>query len=274
MESRGDANNTHAGRAVESVRAVSEAPRAVRPASLGVHAAGDSVGPSSRAARAALDDPRVRGAVLGTILGLVAPTAVIARFVDPRVAQWCETHDFSWGENASLLGLAQCWLAPALVVLLVAALLRRANVAQWSFLLVASIVVSGVVVNVVKLATARPRPSWSALTESTFAWNSSFPSGHVTTVASAATLLVLLRPRCWPLAALPVVVVGAARIVDQGHYVSDVLAGAVLGASTTLGLQWIWARIRPLTAPGRRECVCDPLPTSPLAAADSRPDHA
>ena len=77
---------------------------------------------------------------------------------------------------------------------------------------------------------------------SRFGWASkwaSFPSGHATTAAAAATVLVLLmRPahdarrggrRC-------VSLVCASRVVLGAHFVSDVVAGALFGSLGTLWL--------------------------------------
>lgn len=58
----------------------------------------------------------------------------------------------------------------------------------------------------------------------------SFPSGEAATAAAAATTLALLFPRWralfWSLAALT----AAARLVNGAHYLSDVIAGFLLGA--------------------------------------------
>ena len=65
-----------------------------------------------------------------------------------------------------------------------------------------------------------------------FSGNSSFPSGHTTQAFSLATTFSCAFVDCWPaqVAAYALAAgVGYSRIVDNQHYLSDVLAGMVLG---------------------------------------------
>ena len=59
----------------------------------------------------------------------------------------------------------------------------------------------------------------------------SFPSGHATTAAAAATALALLVPRWRLLALLLAILVGVSRVLLGVHFVGDVLAGLALGAA-------------------------------------------
>ncbi len=66
-----------------------------------------------------------------------------------------------------------------------------------------------------------------------------FPSGHTSTVAGAAGVLLVARRR-WGLVALALtVLVGASRIFLQAHRLSDVVAAAILGL---VGGAWLWRR--------------------------------
>ena len=69
----------------------------------------------------------------------------------------------------------------------------------------------------------------------------SFPSGHATSVFAAATALCFMLPR-WrtPLLGLALVI-AVSRAVVGAHYVSDVVAGAMLGVMSTLVVAWIFA---------------------------------
>lgn len=59
----------------------------------------------------------------------------------------------------------------------------------------------------------------------------SFPSGHATTAAAAATALALLVPR-WRVPAVTLaLLVGASRVLLGVHFIGDVLAGFALGAA-------------------------------------------
>lgn len=59
----------------------------------------------------------------------------------------------------------------------------------------------------------------------------SFPCGHATTAAAAATALALLVPRWRVPAAAIALLVGASRVLLGVHFVADVLAGFALGAA-------------------------------------------
>ncbi|HEU4514625.1 MAG TPA: phosphatase PAP2 family protein [Nocardioidaceae bacterium] len=122
---------------------------------------------------------------------------------------------------------------------LVLAWRRRWALAGW---LVAVTVVQNLVAGVVKHILDRPRPRWPAplaLEDST-----SFPAGHSAGVALFATAVILValatagsRGRRWSVAVTAVaaaVVVSLDRIYLGLHYVSDVVAGILLGVAVPL----------------------------------------
>jgi membrane-associated phospholipid phosphatase len=88
----------------------------------------------------------------------------------------------------------------------------------------------------------RPRPSLpSAIAH---APGGSFPSGHaLTAVVGTATIVLILLPAlhgawrvvAWAVAALVSALSGACRVLLGVHYVSDVVAGWILGAAIVLG---------------------------------------
>ncbi|TAK96330.1 phosphatase PAP2 family protein [Patescibacteria group bacterium] len=59
--------------------------------------------------------------------------------------------------------------------------------------------------------------------------DSSFPSSHVAGMMSGSTVLVFYHPSLWPLLLLATALVGFSRLHNGMHYLSDLLAGAVLG---------------------------------------------
>ncbi len=107
--------------------------------------------------------------------------------------------------------------------------------------LLVSVSVSGAaaVVNVVKLAVNRVRPTLYRAY-----WGSSFPSGHTLAVAAFATAIALIASRSWPstrtlAAAIAVTWIGLAALsgmVLGVHWPTDVLAAACIGASLPLAL--------------------------------------
>ena len=106
-------------------------------------------------------------------------------------------------------------------------------------------------VNVIKSLIDRPRPSGAMLNPH----GSSFPSGHTAYAGATTAALVLLfsrpgptRPLWWALAALATAGMVWSRTYLQVHWLSDAVAGAILGLAITLasfgGIQLALARAR------------------------------
>jgi lipid A 4'-phosphatase len=103
----------------------------------------------------------------------------------------------------------------------------------------AAVAVSGLIVDLLKIVVGRTRPKLlfaSGTYDFTwFGWRPdhwSFPSGHAATAAALATALWCLWPRpLWFYAAAATLVI-ASRVVTAQHYLSDVVAGAVIGVAT------------------------------------------
>lgn len=85
--------------------------------------------------------------------------------------------------------------------------------------------------SLIKLVVARPRPPDALLDLTT----TSFPSGHATTAAALAVALLLAfaitRAWGWALAAVWILAMAFSRTYLLVHWVTDVAAGALLGAS-------------------------------------------
>ncbi len=108
---------------------------------------------------------------------------------------------------------------------------------SWALTVLISIILLAVVVLAVKFSIRRPRPvgEWGAFYRNTDPH--SFPSGHAARVILIACLATILGP--WWLAVLLWIwapCVALARVAMGVHYLSDVLAGMVLGllAGTTV----------------------------------------
>lgn len=91
---------------------------------------------------------------------------------------------------------------------------------------VAATVGSAVNTFVVKPSVGRRRPEGAHRTTMAFA------SGHTTTGSACATAVWLTWPPAGPPCAVLAALVGAGRVRDGEHHLGDVLAGAVLGATT------------------------------------------
>jgi undecaprenyl-diphosphatase len=193
--------------------------------------------PLTNASRAAL----VSGAAASALLCLVVARWEPLLALDRAVA--VALHDRALREPGPT-GVARVftdwvwdpWTMRALTAAAVVVLWRRRDrrLAAW---LVAVTLVGWALQQVVKSAVGRHRPHWSRPVDS--AHFSAFPSGHAmsATIACGLLLWALRRYGCagtgWGAAlgaaALPVVGVGFTRLWLGVHWMSDVLAGSLLG---------------------------------------------
>jgi membrane-associated phospholipid phosphatase len=175
------------------------------------------------------------------------------------------------------LGDSGLYLVPAGVAIIALAFVaptsRRLDAAlrqislRLGFLFVA-VAGTGIAANIVKRSVGRLRPHHLAegatIEIDPFAWatkTESFPSGHATTAAALAAILVLLYGRKGvPWALVLMVLVGLSRVVVGAHFISDVVAGTLLG---WLGTVW-FARFL-----ARRGLVFRTSPTGALAPKGS-----
>lgn len=183
----------------------------------------------------------------GVALGLLALLAVP---IDLSVAQWLRAHELP-GAVRRLLRLSEAFAWGGTVTLIVLAA-ARLDARGWRIVprLAAVTVGGGLAADTAKLLVGRLRPSAANLDgdalQTFVAWLpavdpvllgqsygytlQSFPSGHAATAAGLAVALTLLYPRGrWLFGALAVLA-AAQRLQGNAHFVSDVLAGASLGA--------------------------------------------
>ncbi len=99
----------------------------------------------------------------------------------------------------------------------------------------ASIVASGLITPALKFVVGRERPSTTTSTFKfkPFSGNYSFPSGHATQAFAVATVIAENYHYWWvqTLAYGSAAVVGYARIEQNAHFASDVVAGSLIGWS-------------------------------------------
>ena len=98
--------------------------------------------------------------------------------------------------------------------------------------LVATVIVASIASPIIKSAVQRPRPTGGLMHLTSF----SYPSGHATIAATLAVVLVLALPRVWTwiLGSAWAAVIAWSRTYLGVHWLSDVAAGVVLGASLAL----------------------------------------
>ena len=110
---------------------------------------------------------------------------------------------------------------------------RAKNVAMDG--LTSSIIASGLITPVLKFAVGRERPNTSTdpFVFKPFSGHYSFPSGHATQAFAVATVIAEHYPLWWVegLAYGSAALVGYARIEQNAHWASDVVAGSLIGWS-------------------------------------------
>lgn len=194
------------------------------------------------------------------VLLLVLAALVFDAPVGAYFGQW-PSGLVALAEVATKAGLSGWYLVPAALAGV------AMNLADWSrwrgrslllaynrtglalFVLI-SVGLSGILANIIKQAVGRARPGnfadggvfrFEPLTG--MADFASFPSGHSCTAGAVGMALALL----WPGARLVVIPLALAlamtRIVLGAHYPSDVIAGLALGASFTLLVAMLFARL-------------------------------
>ncbi len=185
--------------------------------------------------------------VVGALVVLPA-TAPAVQAVDDAVWRWAG--DIR-NEPTTAVSVALSWLGSGLVnwPLRAAALVLLAWRRHWlrtaAFTL--AVVTSELFIGPVKAAVDRPRPP-GALIETSAA---SFPSGHAiaTAVTAVGLVLVLARPGPsrwrWEVdAVIFTSIMALSRVYLRAHWLSDTVAGALLGAGLALGWPAILMAIR------------------------------
>jgi undecaprenyl-diphosphatase len=196
--------------------------------------------------------------IVGIVFDMVDRQDGLARW-DRSVAAWGADNATSWSTNL-LDGLTDLGGTTVVVVLVVAVAgldywrHRNANV----ILFLATVVIGVVLLNNgVKLIVDRPRPDVPHLVGTA---GSSFPSGHSASAAAAWFAVALVLGRHWTrrgrailaaVAALVTVTVAASRALLGVHWLTDVIAGVMLG--------WGWFLLCALAFGGRLQRLGEPV---------------
>lgn len=186
------------------------------------------------------------------ILAWIAAIVICIVWVDQPLALWIESTQTDtsrlFGHWLEEVGKSHWVLGYCLVVALIAWRSRR-DEAYNHMRLFGAVAVSGITANLIKVVACRPRPpmfiqhaatAWDVLGfQVDFMWNS-FPSGHATTGLAIAVAGSAAYPRLkfvfWTVG----IAIALGRIMLNVHYMSDVLAGSLLG---TIAALWFAERL-------------------------------
>ena len=153
---------------------------------------------------------------------------------------------FAWRITNWAKGLP--WIIAAVVFYVAVQVLMAANdetpflraVSDYSLALLASFVVSSIVLHTIKIFLGRRRPrddfEHGLYGFRYFTWElqfDSFPSGHAMTIFCVAVVLSAIVPTLGPLWLLLAGGLAATRAMMTAHFLSDVLIGAAIGILAT-----------------------------------------
>ena len=186
-----------------------------------------------------------------TILWLAAIAAAML-WVDQPLALWIESTQTdtsrALGHWLEEIGKSH-WILGYCIVISAIAWRSRRDEAYLHLRIFGAVAASGILANIIKILMCRPRPplfiehgirSWDLLAFKTeFLW-SSFPSGHATTGLAIAVAGAAAYPRLKHAFWFIGIAIALGRIMLNAHYLSDVLAGSLLG---TLAALWFADRL-------------------------------
>jgi len=183
------------------------------------------------------------------LFSLLVGAAVAAAYfnIDLPLAQAVKELPFQMVEffqYVTVLGEAT-WslIAAALLGLAARFLWRRDDWMRRSLFIFAAVASSGIVTDLFLWLAGRWRPK-AYFTDQfygfdLFGWGyeqTSFPSGHATTIWACGAALAILFPRWRLLWYVLAILVSMSRVIVGAHYLSDVLAGAYVAVMTVLVL--------------------------------------
>jgi undecaprenyl-diphosphatase len=172
-----------------------------------------------------------------------------ATSLDGTVARYVGEHRTPW--LTSVLRTVT-WLGSTAITIpvsAVAGLLMRRRTGRWSPMAQLAVAISGAVAlsNIVKQLVARPRPHIGRVISR--AGGYAFPSGHATQVVVVSITLAFLASRffnvkvaAWTAAIVITLAVGWSRVYLGVHWLTDVLAGYMLGGAWAVGSCLMFSR--------------------------------
>jgi len=199
------------------------------------------------------------------ILSMIAPIIFSYNYIDRDVATYFITHAEDYkhiGKIISITGESRWYFIIAIVGAIYATYIKKNSILQQRFLfLLYANIVSGLLSIVAKIFFGKIRP-WelengknqfgflinqnpdftfmqnvhyqiTMLTQN-YAHYTSFPSGHSVTIMTLFTYSMLLSPKYFYIWTPVALLCLSGRVLANDHFVSDIVAGALLGILSTL----------------------------------------
>ncbi|MEU5882399.1 phosphatase PAP2 family protein [Spirillospora sp. NPDC047279] len=178
--------------------------------------------------------------VLAAVTAEWGPSASLDRDATRDLNAWVLRHDEVVPPLKATSHIFHAWVFRGTGIVLICWLVYRGarRLAAWAAV---TLLVAGLLGLLLKVVVDRPRPELP--TPIAHFPGGSFPSGHaLTAVAGSATIVLILLPVlrgawryvAWTAAVLVSLASGVCRVALGVHYVSDVLAGWLLGAGIVL----------------------------------------
>jgi membrane-associated phospholipid phosphatase len=174
-------------------------------------------------------------------------------FWDIPLARYCRTLNRSIidiAEIVTTVGITRWYLIASAVLFVFFAFIYRMKLqAMRSLFVLVSLSVAGIALHLIKWLAGRNRPI-NLFNHDNFGFTyfgvgyefNSFPSGHAQTIFTVATALAILFPRFGIPLFIIAAAVSATRIILTAHYLSDVIAGALVGILCTLAVKYLFDR--------------------------------
>lgn len=165
-------------------------------------------------------------------------------FLDRPIAQWsahyCVGKYNYFFVAVTQLGVSTPYLIGSALLLFYFYYIKKSiYLSHHALFIFTAVALSGIVADIIKIIVARFRPCMlfekGLYGFDFFHRNSalnSFPSGHTATVFALAMYISLYWPRWAVLGWIIAIAVGVSRVLLTMHYLSDVLAGAIVGTIT------------------------------------------
>ena len=182
-------------------------------------------------------------------MALIARSMLADGWVAERV-RYGRVYETDWGRMLRNFGYLPFWLLAAIALALHDRQGRGEPAPWWrrGALLAAAPTIAGIVGELTKILVRRMRPPAIGSAYAFRAWSDhplssrgfGFPSSHAVVAFGAAAILARLFPRArwvWYAAATGCAV---SRLLAHAHYLSDVVAGAIVGIAVAALLGRVW----------------------------------